>query len=486
MRIQLFANAVAVTLAVLLLGGCGGSQLTVEPITSTGNPGELVGQLDAEVSSGRQNQFNVLSPTLFAKAEQNLIDAKVSLQKGDKISYILDNVAKAKAQMKGAEKNVEVAKTALAKTIKAREEARAVGATIYEADYAQVEESFLDLTRAIEDDNLKWAKKNQDKVIDLYRALEVRAIKEKTLGEVRKTIDQAAKEGARKLAPELYAEANKELQAVDSFISKNPYKKAEMLKKADTALFNAQRLVEQTRLRKKLQSMSSSQVALWMEDMLGKITTSLTAPDMRNQSTQTQLDNIIGSINSMQSDRQFMGDQVKILQAEKVAKQQNEMRLASEKEAAEQRLAAERRFHKMYNEVQGFFRKEEAEVYKQGTQLVIRLRSIQFPVGKAIIMPSNYELLSKVQKAVRTFGEPTVVVEGHSDSTGSAATNEILSQQRADAVKEYLVANQTLPAANISAVGFGSVRPLASNATASGRAVNRRIDLIITPQTASM
>ena len=130
MRIQLFANAVAVTLAVLLLGGCGGSQLTVEPITSTGNPGELVGQLDAEVSSGRQNQFNVLSPTLFAKAEQNLIDAKVSLQKGDKISYILDNVAKAKAQMKGAEKNVEVAKTALAKTIKAREEARAVGADL--------------------------------------------------------------------------------------------------------------------------------------------------------------------------------------------------------------------------------------------------------------------------------------------------------------------------------------------------------------------
>jgi outer membrane protein OmpA-like peptidoglycan-associated protein len=91
-------------------------------------------------------------------------------------------------------------------------------------------------------------------------------------------------------------------------------------------------------------------------------------------------------------------------------------------------------------------------------------------------------LLSKVQSAIRTFGEPDVIIGGHTDSTGSENLNEHLSQQRADAVRQYFVANQTLPYENIIAVGYGSMRPLASNATQSGRAMNRRIDIIITPE----
>ena len=79
------------------------------------------------------------------------------------------------------------------------------------------------------------------------------------------------------------------------------------------------------------------------------------------------------------------------------------------------------------------------------------------------------------------FNDPLVIVEGHTDSTGTVDVNQLLSEQRADAVREYLIANQTLPADRISAVGYGSERPLASNATGEGRAVNRRIDVIITP-----
>jgi OOP family OmpA-OmpF porin len=113
--------------------------------------------------------------------------------------------------------------------------------------------------------------------------------------------------------------------------------------------------------------------------------------------------------------------------------------------------------------------------------LVIRLKAIQFPVGQAIIMPNNYPLLTTVQKAISTFGKPDVVIEGHTDSTGSEALNQQLSQRRAEAVKQYLVYNGTLPGSKIAAVGYGSSRPLASNATVRGRAINRRIDVIIKP-----
>jgi outer membrane protein OmpA-like peptidoglycan-associated protein len=96
-------------------------------------------------------------------------------------------------------------------------------------------------------------------------------------------------------------------------------------------------------------------------------------------------------------------------------------------------------------------------------------------------MPDNYGLLSKVQRAIRTFGEPDVVIEGHTDSTGSDEVNEHLSQQRAESVRDYLVANKTLPEEKIVAIGYGSKRPLASNETAEGRAINRRIDVVISP-----
>jgi OOP family OmpA-OmpF porin len=136
----------------------------------------------------------------------------------------------------------------------------------------------------------------------------------------------------------------------------------------------------------------------------------------------------------------------------------------------------------LFSEVHGYFGPEEAEVYKQGNRLVIRLRGIQFPVGKEFIMPSNYALLSKVQRAIRAFGGPDVIIEGHTDSTGSDAINEHLSQQRAEAVREYFVANGTLTYDAISAIGYGSEQPLASNQTAEGRAINRRIDVLIMPR----
>ena len=106
---------------------------------------------------------------------------------------------------------------------------------------------------------------------------------------------------------------------------------------------------------------------------------------------------------------------------------------------------------------------------------------MSFSVGQAVIVADNYPLLSKVQRAIALFGQPLAVIEGHTDSTGSAAANLGLSQKRAEAVRAYLIANGTLPKEKIEATGFGSERPLASDQTAEGRAINRRIDIVLIP-----
>ncbi len=530
MKAKLYTHICFLIAAAMVFWACAGPKVEVEPITDTGNPGEQVSRLDSEVGVARKNQINVLAPVSFAVVEKNLGEAKGGLMRGDEISGILEKTAQGRAYLKRAEESAKMARTALSNVIKARDDARAAGAPSFEKDYADAESRFLELTGAIEKDNLKWAQKNEAEVIETFRSLEIRAIKEKTLGEVRDTIDRAEKEGAKKLVPELYAEARKELDSVDAFISENPYQKEEMLKRANTALFNAQRLVVLTQQSGKLQTMKPVETVLWTEGMITQITNKLSAPDMRNHSFDTQMENILGTIGAVQADRKFLGDETKSQQAEiemmmkdyrtetetlkkghdaeiasltskisalegkskeeqaekqriEAEKRANEARLAEEKRMVEQRLAAERLFNEMYNEVQAFFEPEEADVYKQGDKLVIRLKSIKFPIGKAIIMPENYALLSKVQKAVRTFGEPEVLIEGHTDSTGSTAVNELLSQKRAEAVQEYLVANQTVPVDKITSIGYGSIRPLASNATEEGRAINRRIDIIISPIT---
>jgi outer membrane protein OmpA-like peptidoglycan-associated protein len=71
------------------------------------------------------------------------------------------------------------------------------------------------------------------------------------------------------------------------------------------------------------------------------------------------------------------------------------------------------------------------------------------------------------------------VIEGHTDSQGADNANINLSQERADSVREYLIANLGLSQGRVQSVGYGKVSPIASNETPAGRAQNRRIDVVI-------
>ena len=298
----------------------------------------------------------------------------------------------------------------------------------------------------------------------------------------RKLIKEAEGEGARKIAPRTLLIAQQTLKSADAFISQHRYEREKIQEKSSEALFQAQRLLQVTRQSKKVPDMEPEQITLWVEGMLEKMASQLSAPDMRNKTLQTQVENILGSIEAVQEDRKFMAGQEKARLAE-IEAMRKEIALlegkTKEEQAAKNRLEAEKRFNELFSEVKGYFNTDEAEVYKQGNRLIIRLREIQFPVGQSVIMPSNYALLSKVQRAIKTFGQPDVVIEGHTDSTGSDQVNEHLSQQRAESVRQYFVANGTLPEWKISSVGYGSSRALAYNETFEGRAINRRIDVAI-------
>jgi outer membrane protein OmpA-like peptidoglycan-associated protein len=474
------ANFVSIFLpaVMLMLLACAGQQLEVKPISKSENPQELINQLDNDIALAYKSQFNVLAPTWFGRANSSLNAAKKGLEEGDQLSKILDDIATGRAQLVRAEEIAKVSKTTLPNAIKARNLARDAGATSLGKRYTDAEEQFLNLTKAIEDNNLNYAQRSQARVAERFRELELRAIKVRTIGEVRRLIKDAENKGMQKIAPRSFSAAEKKLAEADAFITQNPYQKEKMHRLAAEALFLARRLHVIAEQSEKFETMEPEQITLWAEKFLYQASESLRAPDMRNQSFDKQHENILATISAQRADLDFMIENAKNLQQRITSLEGKTLEEHQEKE----RLLAEKRFNEKLSSIQHYFKPHEAEVYKKQNQVIIRLKTMHFPVGQSVIMPDNYGLLSKVQRAIRTFGEPDVIIGGHTDSTGSEEINEHLSQQRADAVRQYFVANETLPYEKIIAVGYGSIRPIASNATEGGRAMNRRIDVIITPE----
>jgi len=113
------------------------------------------------------------------------------------------------------------------------------------------------------------------------------------------------------------------------------------------------------------------------------------------------------------------------------------------------------------------------EVQKEITDLA---RAIYFKTGKMSFTDETSIRMEKVSEILAEYTSIGFVVEGHTDSTGSDKINNKLSQQRADAVMNYLIENG-FPADKISAKGFGSSSPIGNNKTSKGRQENRRVEI---------
>jgi outer membrane protein OmpA-like peptidoglycan-associated protein len=110
--------------------------------------------------------------------------------------------------------------------------------------------------------------------------------------------------------------------------------------------------------------------------------------------------------------------------------------------------------------------------------LIVNMGDVLFVTGKSDLRPEGREGLAKLYGILLTYSSLRLTIEGHTDNSGSAEVNQSLSEQRANAVRDYLV-NQGLDASSLSAQGLGSGSPVADNGTAEGRQKNRRVEIIV-------
>lgn len=123
------------------------------------------------------------------------------------------------------------------------------------------------------------------------------------------------------------------------------------------------------------------------------------------------------------------------------------------------------------------------EIERQGDQLALTMPSgITFRQGSAEIDPSFFQALNSVSSTLVEYPSTAVDIRGHASSEGDRGFNQRLSQQRADAVRNYLM-NQGVQSVRMSAIGMGIDYPVADNSTEAGRVQNRRVEIILTPVT---
>jgi OOP family OmpA-OmpF porin len=380
------------------LAGCSSGPVVQDYPAGT-NPAGEVTNLENDIKISQANQVDVLSPKNFKEANEALTDAKKIYSKGGDPDKILHEVAVGHAYLSTANTVAETSRANIEDVVAARQAAITAGApSFFGKEMAKVDSDFKEVTSDIEKNKMGSVSKDRKELQMAYLGLELKAIKEKNIGEARKTIALAKQEKAEKFAPTSLAAAEKSYQDTEAYITANPHNTFVVEERSAETRAAATHALNINRMAKGTDKVSSEEKVLAMEKERQKVTAS------QNQlaNVKGQLQNTQGELENTQNALEGTVDENAVLQSSQV------------------KLVAEKRLEEKYETARKEFDPSEAEVYKQGDSLLIRLKGMEFPTAKSTITPKGKALLGKVSKVADDFGAAsTVQIQGHTDSVGS-------------------------------------------------------------------
>jgi len=446
---------------------------------------------DAALSGAREVQADVLAPKSFGEGMKLYEKAEEDLRRGRNIDDIRRNLQEAVGHFERATEATKLANVTFTKTIEARDDAKSADAAQFAtAEWQTAEEKFAEAARKLEEGNVNAATKRGTDAEEAYRAAELSAIKVNFLDETRTLLAQADREKVDKYAPKTLERARTLLSQAEEALDRDRYDTDTPRSLARDAKYEAKHALYIAGVARDLdkKKMSLEDLLLASEKPLVRIAglVDVTAEFDRGWDPPTAA--IVEGIEKADHQRDELSadlaDSRQHAAALDVQVAELEKRLGGVSEetlAMKARMEAEARVREKFVEVEKTFTSDEARVLREGNDLIVRLVGLNFDVGKSVIQPAYFGLLTKVQNAIRVFPDSRVRVEGHTDSHGTDETNLTLSNERAEAVRQYLIANMGLAPDRVEALGFGETQPIANNETAEGRARNRRIDIVIEP-----
>ncbi len=449
-------------------------------------------QLTSAIDEARQQQVDALAPVSFRAAVESRDAAARDAERGRNPDRISGTLTEGFASLQRANAAAAAARDTLRSAVTTRTEALSANApTLAAQAWAKADGRFREATTALERKDLKAAQRSAAEAEVLLRDVELTAIRNGVVNEARGLIAQADAAKVEKFAPRTIAAAKLHLSQAEQEINRNRYDPAVAVGLAAQASYEARhsmylaKVIEAT-LEKKGEQAGLEELILSWEAPLREIATAVDVPARFDRGVQPVMQEVRKQTQEQQRENQRLNRELQD-RNEQIAALDTELKkletrlggVSQERIALQRRVDAQEQIRGSVARIEGSFTADEARVYRQGDDVVISLMGIRFASGRSSIDAANVSLMNKVRDALALFPDTSVVVEGHTDANGTDSANLILSQDRADAVRTYLVSTFGIDAEKISSIGYGETRPVATNETADGRARNRRIDLII-------
>lgn len=310
------------------------------------------------------------------------------------------------------------------------------------------------------------------------------------------TFSKAISASAKKYAPQSYAAAKNELQIVQQYVDGLSLAPPEHPERALQLSEQALEIARQVKIWRKDSGSHEGIFLKARRDRLALAETLGIPFDASDPGSDVSSEAIAKAVAGLKAE----------LAAEKVAHQSDRQRLEAEyqeklqasieaqrstllaeqnkkvsnlKEAFRAKLERETFDVKRQKQVRALFKKGDVEILANADgSLLIRLTRLKFASGSSKVGSAYFDLLGRLKGALKIYGERKVRIEGHTDSKGDVKLNRKISLKRAEAVRDFLIA-AGMDGSRLKALGYGEVRPIASNEFDKGRAMNRRIDVVI-------
>lgn len=446
---------------------------------------------DAALAAADAANAGLLSPKNYEDGMKDYRAAEDGLERGRNIEYVRDKAADATVHLRKAAETATLAKTVLSQVLKSRQDAANARAPDASRDlWERAQRVFGDAIREVERGDLEDAREKAIEATVLYRDAELVAIKDQYLSETRQLLADAERARVERYAPITLSRAKKLLADAERELTQNRYDTDLPRNLAQQANYEAKHAIHLSEVVRKVRDddLTVEQLILQWEDPLARIADAANiVPHMEAGHDELQGE-LVTFVENLRTDNQALQQEVEAANL-RIADMTEEIRslderlggATEERTALIQRLEAQERVKEQFEKVEQMFGREEARVFRQGDSVILRLVGLTFDSGKADIRPASFDLLAKVEKAIDVFPNSELIIEGHTDSYGGDDLNQQLSQQRAESVQQYMINAMRIPEYRLIATGYGESNPVANNETASGRAQNRRIDIVIKP-----
>lgn len=478
------ARMLLLTLCMLCTGS--GFVLAQDELRST-----FFADVDAARAAAEAANASLLAPRSYVAAVKDYDAADAALTRGRNIEYVRDKAGDSTEMFLKATTAAELAKTVLAQVMKSRQDAANAKAPELSPDiWDDAQREFGAAIRFLERGDLKNARNKDIEATSLYRDAELVSIKAQYLTATRQLLADADRAQVDRYAPitlgrayELLAEAEKEL-------NENRYDTDRPRNLARQANYEAKHAIylSSVVLSVRDKDRTVEQVVLDWEKPLQEIAGAADIVPAMSEGYAELTDKLVMFLENQTSGIQSL-EQESDAATMRMADMEEEIRTLDERlggattERADliQRLEAQARVKEQFEQVEKMFSRDEARVFREGENVILRLTGLSFESGKSDIDQKNFALLTKLEKAIDVFPRSELVIEGHTDSYGGDLSNQQLSQERAESVRQYMINAMRIESYRLIATGFGETNPVANNETAAGRSRNRRIDIVIKP-----